>query len=82
MARDDLPAVVVSVVVARQEDPSADRARSALERSPEPPEGTNQQFVCGVTASLHLPADRSCLGWVHEVTTWYVPLSTSVTWYQ
>lgn len=69
MAGDDLPAVLVSLVVARQEDSSADRARSALERSPEPPEGTDQQFVCGVSAPLHLPVGRSCLGWVHDVTT-------------
>ena len=57
MAGDDLPAVLVSLVVARPEDPSADRAGSALEQSPEAPEGTDQQFVCGVSCSV------ACAGW-------------------
>jgi hypothetical protein len=68
MARDDLPAVLVSLPVTRSEDFSADRAGSALEQSPEALGGADQRFVCGVGAPLHVLVGRSCLLWVHGIT--------------
>lgn len=77
----DLPAVLMGLVVARPEDFSADRAGSALEQSPEAPEGTDQQSVCGVSVLLHVPVGRSCLAWVHGATTLIRTLE-QVGWYQ
>jgi hypothetical protein len=50
VAGDDLPAVLVSLAVARPEDFFTDRAATALEQPPDAAEGTDQQFVRGVAA--------------------------------